>query len=194
MLGPDCSLLPPRSTPAALYGLELVGMRAVLEQEKAALVPRAFSAKNYYRMMLASGRIAGSTPVSSDCGKHPRGNFLLWINVTEQVRCRDGSVEERLLSTFGAVLHYASVYMDGQALAFTYVERVKSAKTRLGRFSYASTKYGLECILGLGGARCYVPTGALTEVLATLEREASHFVLHNREPVTDALGDRRALW
>jgi len=98
------------------------------------------------------------------------------------------------VSTFGAALHCASVYMDGQALAFAYVERVKSAKTRPSRFSYASTKYGLEFILGLGGVRCYVPIGALTYVLATLEGEASHFVLHNREPFSDDLGDRRALW
>lgn len=86
MLDPDRTLLPPRSTPAALDGLELAGMRAVLEQEKAALVPRAVLAKKYYRIMLASGRIAGSKPVGSDCGKHPRRNFLLQINSTEQVR------------------------------------------------------------------------------------------------------------
>ena len=95
--------------------------------------------------------------------------------------------ELRSVSTFGAILHYAAVVIDGQAMASAYVERVQSAKDHPGRYGHAATMYGIECILGLGGPCGYVPVGAVAEVVATIEREGLHFVLFNREPFSEDL-------
>jgi len=186
-VGPDCALLPPRSEPVGLGGAELASMRAVLIQENAHEVPLQVLSKKYYRAKLASGKIAGSKPVGSDCDKRRRRNYVVRINSREDFFLPDGSVGERTVSTFGAILHYAAVFIDGQAMAFAYVERAKSAKDRPGRYGYAATKYGIECILGLGGSCGYVPVGAVAEVVATIEREGLHFVLFNREPFSEDL-------
>jgi len=136
----------------------------------------------FYRIKLASSKIARCKPVESDCDQHKRRNYLLRINSTERVRRQDGTVEEQRVSTFGAALHYAAVFVDGRPMAFAHVERVRSAKDRRARFGYASRKFGIECILGLGGTRYYVPVGALVEVVSTIEREGVHYVLFSREP------------
>ena len=112
---------------------------------------------------------------------------MVRINSREDFILPDGSVGERPVSICGAILHYAAVFIDGQAMAFAYVERAKSAKDRPGRYGCAATKYGIECILGLGGSCGYVPVGAVAEVVATIEREGLHFVLFNREPISEGL-------
>jgi len=70
-------------------------------------------------------------------------------------------------------------------MAFAYVERFRSAEDRPGRFGYASSKFGIECILRLGGTRYYVPFGALVEVVGTIEREGAHFVSYSPEPFSE---------
>jgi len=162
-------------------------MRAVLIQEDADEVPLHDLAQKYCRANLTSGKTAGSWPVGSDCDKRRRRNYLARINSREDFFLPDSSVGERSVSTFGAILHYATVFIDGQVMAFAYVERVKSAKDRFGRYGYTATKYGTECILGLGGSCEYVPVGAVAEVVATIEREGLHFVLFNREPFSEDL-------
>jgi len=72
-------------------------------------------------------------------------------------------------------------------MAFAYVQRVKSAKDRSGRYGYTATKYGIECILRLGGSSGYVAVGAVAEVVATIEREGLHLVLFSREPFSEDL-------
>jgi len=185
-IGPDCALLPPTFADANLCGDELTRMRAVLDQEQAIQVPLIIRAKKYFRAKLASGKIAGSQQVGSDCDKHRRRNYLVRINSTKQFELPDGSIGLRPVSTFGAVLHYALVFIDGQPMAFAYVERAMSTKDRRGRFGYAASKYGVECLLGLGGLRYYVPIGAVGEVVGTMEREGVHFVLFTREPFSES--------
>ena len=160
-------------------------MRAVLAQEQANEVPPDIFAKRYYRINMASGKIAGSKPLGSDCDKHRRRNNLVRINSSEKVRLPNGSVEEGPVSTFGAVLHYAAVFTDGREMAFAFVERAKSTKDRRGRFGYSGTKFGIEVILGSRGTRYYVPVGALDEVVGTIEKEGMQFILFSREPLSD---------
>lgn len=143
-------------------------------------------AKKSFRAKLSSGKYAGSKPVGSDCDKHLRRNYLVRINTTEKLYLPNDTAGVRLDSTFGAVLQYASVFIDGQPMAFAYVDRVKSEKDRSGRFGYMGTTYDLECILGLAEMPYYVPVAVLDEVEATLEREGLHFVLHNGEPFSEA--------
>jgi len=178
LVGPDCALLPPKCSPAVLSGPELASMRAALAQEKASVAAADLVAKKYYWANLASAKYAGSRPVGSDGDKHRRRNYLVRINSTEKFYRANGTVGERPVSTFGAP-HYAAVFIDYRPVAFANVERVKSDKDRSGRFGYAATKHGIECILGLGGIPYYVPVAVLSEVVATLEREGVHFILHN---------------
>jgi len=176
VIGADCALFPPRNAPATLSGEELTSMRAVLAQKQANEVPPDILAKTYCRINMASGKIAGSKPFGSDCDKHRSRNYVVRINSTELVRLPNGSVEERPVSTFGAVLHYAAVFIDGRVMAFDFVERAKSTKERRGRFGYSGTNYEIEVILGLGGTRYYVPVGALDEAVGTIERQGMRFI------------------
>ena len=128
---------PPRTLPPHAEG---GGRRAVLAQKQANEVPPDILAKKNYRINMASGRIAGSKPLGSDCDKHRRRNYVVRISSTDEVRLPNGSVEERPASTFGAVLHYAAVFIDGLVMAFDFVERAKSAKDRRGRLEYSRTK------------------------------------------------------
>ena len=143
VIGPDCALIPPQSAPAALNGAEFASTRAVLIQENVTAVPPIILAKKYYRDKLASGKFSGSKLVGSDCDKHRRWNNLVQINSTEEFSRPDGRKGERPVSTFGAVLHYAAVYIDDRPMTFAY--------DRPGRFGYAAVKHGTECISGLGG-------------------------------------------
>jgi len=138
-VGYDCALLPPRSEPVGLGGAELASMRAVLIQANADEVPLQVLAKKYYGAKLGSGKFAGSKPVGSDCDKRRRRSYVVRINSREDFFPRDGSVGERPVSTLGAILHYAAVFMDGQAVAFAYVERAKPTKDRPGRYGYAAS-------------------------------------------------------
>jgi len=184
-IDPSCTLLPPRSAVAYLGGAELVSMRAVLAQEAVHDVPQEILAMKYYRLELASGKTARSRLMGSDCQKHRRRKHLLQINSTEMVRRRGGPLEQRHVFTFAAALHYAAVLIDGRPMAFAYVERVKPAKDRPGRYGYAATKFGIECISGSGGTRYHVPVGALAEVVSTMETEGVHCVLFSPEPFSD---------
>jgi len=161
--------------------MELASMQAALLQDSAIEVPWAIEAKKYYRAKLASGNVAESTPVGSDSDKHPPRNYLVWITSTKKFFLPDRTVGKRLVSTFGAVLHYAAVFIDGRPMSFAYVERVKSAKDRSGKYGYSTMSYGIETFLGLGGAADYVPLAALFAVVATLEREGVQFILHSQE-------------
>jgi len=176
------SLLPPRCAAAPLFGAELTAMRTALAVEEVADVPSSILAMKYFRLKLASGEIAGSKPVGTDSAKHRRRNYLLRIDSTEKRRRRDGRVVDVPVTTYGAVLHYAVVYVDGRPMAFAYVARVKSARDRAGRSGYPAQKWGIDCFLSADGVRCYVPAGAMEAVVGTLEREGVHFVLFDREP------------
>jgi len=138
---------------------ELAKMRAVLQQENAVEIPDEVKARKVFRATLASGKIAGSKRVGSDSDKHRRRNYLVRINSSEKFFLPDGSLGERPVSTFGAVRHYAVVFIDRRAMAFAYVERTWSTKDLLGRYGYAAVKLGIECFLGLGECLFTCPWG-----------------------------------
>ena len=93
-------------------------MRTALAVKEVADVPSSILAMKYLRLKLASGEIAGSKPVGTDSAKHRRRNYLLRIDSTEKRRRRDGRVVDVPVTTYGAVLHYAVVYVDGRPMAF----------------------------------------------------------------------------
>jgi len=119
--GPDSALLPRRAAPACLNMDELDTLRAVLQQENAVEIPEEIHARKHFWAKLASGKIAGSERVGSDSDKHRRRNYLVWINSSEKFFLQDGSVGQRPVSTFGAVRHYAVVFIDRRSMKFAYV-------------------------------------------------------------------------
>lgn len=110
-----------RCRAAPLAGAELTAMRAALAMEGITNVPSAILAMKYFRLKLITGVIAGSKPIGSDPDKHRRRNYLLKLNSTEKIRRRDGKVVDASVTTYGAVLHYALVRVDGGPLALAYV-------------------------------------------------------------------------
>lgn len=89
------------------------------------------------------------------------------------------------VTTYGTVLHYALVHVDGGPLAFAYVSRAGSARDRDGRGGYTAERWGTDCFLSVDGTRSYAPAGAMEAVVGTLEREGVHYVLFNYEPVSE---------
>jgi len=147
------SLLPPRCKEMQLAGAELTAMRAALAAEGVNEVPASILAVKYFRLKLTSGKSSGTKPVGSDSIEHRRRNYLLRINSTERRRRRDGRVVDVPVTTYGAVLHYALVFVDGRAMAFAYVARVKSTADRAGRSGYPATRFGIDCFKCADGVR-----------------------------------------
>jgi len=181
-VGPDCALLSRKKRILHLSGMELEGMRAARMLQSATEMPLTVEAKKYYRAKLASGSVAGSTPVGSNSDKHRRRNYFVRINSKEEFFLPDRTVAKHLGLTFGAVFHYAAVFIDGRAMSLAYAEQVKTAKDRFGRYGYLAMSYRTETFFGLGGSTYYLPVAALSAVVATVEREGLHYVLHTREP------------
>ena len=123
---------------------ELDCMRAVLIKGNADEVPLQSLAEKYDRAKLASGKNSGSKPVGSDCDKRRRRKYMIRVNSQEAFFLPDGFVGERPILTFETILHCAAVFIGGPAIAFAYVECVKSDKDRPGQYGYAATKYGIE--------------------------------------------------
>jgi len=162
------SLLPPRCKEMQLTGAELTAMRAALAAEGVDEVPTSILAMKCFLLKLTSVKIAGSKPMGSDSIEHRRRNYLLRIDSTERRRRRDGRVVDVPVTTYGAVLHYALVFVDGRARAFAYVARVKSTEDRAGRSGCPATRFGIDCFKSADGVRYYAPAGAMEAVVGTL--------------------------
>lgn len=181
------ALMPPRTRAAPLQGEELTCMRAVLLADGVNLMDEPIIAVKYFRLRFAGGGIAGARPIRAESERHCRRNFLVRVNSSERRRAANGQVQEVAVSTYGAVLHYAAVPVVGEPghKVFAFMERIKSARDRSGRYGYAAQKWGRDCFYGFGGAKQYVPVGALDAAVGTLEREGLHAVLFDREPFSE---------
>ena len=179
------TLLPPRALAAPLVGPELTAMRVALASEGVTELPPTILAMMYLRVRLTNGTIAGSKTLGSDSARHRRWNYLLRINSKEKRRRRDGRVVEVPVSTYGAVLQYILVHIDGRPLAFAYVAPVKSGQDGAGRSGYPAHRFRIDCFLSADEVRSYAPAGAMDAAVGTLERDGVHFVLFDREPFSD---------
>lgn len=178
----DALLLPPRCPPAFLDGVELTSMRAAIAIELGEEAPHSILAQKYFRLRLMVGGTAGSRPAGSDCTKQRRRNYFLRICSTERVRQPDGrSVVTSPAATYGAVLHYAVVFVDSRPMWFAYVASVRSVVHCRDRFGYAARRHGISCITGIDGERFSVPSNALEGMVGTLEREGVRFILNDTE-------------
>lgn len=175
-------LLPPRSKPAMLSGVELDAMKAVLTAERVDPVPDAIRGLKYCRVRLENGVVAGSRSCPSDDDGARRRNNFVRVRSSDRVEGADGAEQAVNVTVYGLVLHYVAVFASGTPLAFASIECIRSGGDRLGKYGLPETRFGLPCFSSLGGLRRYVAVGAIDAVVATLYTRGKHHILHPREP------------
>jgi len=176
---PRVMLLPPKTRPVGLAGPELQRMKAVLALEGVTEIPSSIIAKKYFRMRLNRGQLCGSFRTNSTTDS--RRDNLVRVNSTVQRRTTGGGVEEVDATVYGAVHHFAVVYIAGAARAYAYIECVKSSGDRQGSFGLPEKRRDTDCFISLGGAKRYVNALAIEAVVGTLFVRSRHVVLFCRD-------------
>jgi len=172
---PPVYLLPPRHDPAHLTGLELARRPEVLSLQGIGAVPNQVLAKKYFGLKLARGQVAGTTKQAS-----PRNylrNHLVRVLSTMEQRSRGGGVARAAATVYGAVHHYAVVYVAGKPMAFALIECVVSSADRRGTYALPEKRQGTDCFTSLGGRLRYVNALAIDGVVGTLEVRKRHVVM-----------------
>lgn len=101
-----------------------------------------------------------------------------------QAARRRGGVERVPVNVYGAVHHYAVVYI-GEALdAYAYIECIKSFVDRHGASGMPHKRPDTECITSLGGAMRQVSVSAIDAVVGPLFLRDRHVILYAREAFT----------
>jgi len=85
------------------------------------------------------------------------------------------------VNVYGAVHHYALVYIDGNPQAFAYIECVKSTADRNGALGLAEKRRDTECFSSLRGEMRYVSVMSIDAVVGTLFVRERHVLLYTRE-------------
>jgi len=121
-------------------------MKAVLSLEDASTILNRIEAKKYFRMRLENGQLAW-TVSSNDEMDDRRRDHLVWVSSYFQQAARRGQgVQRANVSVYGAVHHYALVYIDENPQAFAYIEWVKSTADRRLAFGLAEKRRDTECL------------------------------------------------
>ena len=178
---PKVDLLPPTRDASDLIGQELSRMKAVLSLEDASTIPNRIKAKKYFRMRLANGQIAGTVSSNDEMDDRRRDHLVRVSSYVQQAARRGKGVQRANVNVYGAVHHYALVYIDGNPQAFAYIECVKSTADRHGAFGLAEKRRDTECFSSLGGEMRYVSVMSIDAVVGTLFVRERHVVLYTRE-------------
>jgi len=131
---PNVNVLPPRKAAAALIGAEIARMKAVLVLEGVAEVPSHIFAKKYFRARLANGQISGTVSSSEDAGDWRRDHLVRVRSHVSQTTGRGRRQERVPVNVYGAVHHYAVIFVAGELKKFAYIECVRSSAHRLGAY------------------------------------------------------------
>lgn len=175
-------LLPPRSKPAMLSGVELDAIKAVLTAERVDPVPDAIRGLKYFRVRLENGVVAGSRSCPSDDDGARRRNIFVRVRSSDRVEGADGAEQAVHVTVYGLVFHYVAVFASGTPSAFAYIECIRSGKDRLGKYGLPETCFRLSCFSSFGGLRRYVAVEAIDAVVGTLFNRGKHHILLPREP------------
>jgi len=176
---PSILLLPPKAKPAGLTGPELQRMNAVLALEGLNEIPATIIAKKYFRMRLARGQVCGTFRTNS--ASDSRRDYLVSVRSTVERRARGGGGEEVEATVYGAVHHFAVVYVAGAPRVFAYIECVKSSVDRRGAYGLPERRRNTDCFSSLGGVKRYVSALAIDAVVGTLFVRSRHVVLYCRD-------------
>jgi len=175
---PGVWLLPPRHSPGPLTGMELERMREVLSLEGVIDIPDQIMAKKYFGLKLARGQVAGSVKGSR---RVSRRNHLVRVESSVKRCSRGGGMEEAVVAVYGAVHHYAVVYVAGKVMAFALIECVVSSADRRGTYGLPETRRDTDCFTSLGGRLRYVDVLAIDAVVGTLYVRSKHVVSFCRD-------------
>lgn len=137
-----------------------------------------FWPKAYFRSRLAGGVIGGSVATN---GPGRRRNNLLKIDSEDLHEMRTGAVRRVAVTTYGLAHHYALVHV-GEPRAFAYVECVRSAADRHGKYELPDRRLDMDCFSCVDGRTKYIPVLAVSGVVGTPCRDGRHFVSFAREP------------
>jgi len=178
---PKVSPFSPRKGAAALIGSELAQMKPVLSLEGVSDVrPRIF-AKKYFRLKLASGQIAGIVTSSEEAADR-RQDYLVRVSSHMLRTTGRGRGQERVpVNVYGAVHHYAVIFVAGVFKDFAYIECVRSTADRTGAYGLPEKRGDTECFSSLGGTMRYVHVMSVDAVVGTLYVRGKHVFLSTRE-------------
>ena len=96
-------------------------------------------------------------------------------------RTRGGDTEKAIVSIYGAVHHYAVVFVNGQPMAFVFFECVVSSSDCYGKNGLPEKRRGTDCFTCLGGRLRYVDVEVINAVVGTLDVRKRHAVLFCRD-------------
>jgi len=178
---PKVSLFSPRKGAAALIGSELAQMKPVLALEGVSDVrPRIF-AKKYFRLKLASGQIPGIVASSEEAADRRR-DYLVRVSSHMLRTTGRGRGQERVpVNVYGAVHHYAVIFVAGALKAFAYIECVRSTADRTGAYGLPEKRGYTECFSSLGGTVRYVHVMSIDAVVGALFVRGKHVFLSTRK-------------
>ena len=178
---PNVNLLSPRQSAAALICQELVRMKAVLALEGDAEVPPQIFDKKYFRLRMEIGQLAGTVSSSEEAAERRR-DYLVRVSSHMLQTTGLGRGQERVpVNVYGAVHHYAVIFVAGAFKDFAYIECVRSTADRTGAYSLPEKRGDTECFSSLGGAMRYVHVMSIDAVVGTLSVTGKHVFLSTRE-------------
>jgi len=172
-------LLPPRTRPFELCGAELDHLRAALILEQVMDLPNQIMAIKFFRLKLTNGVVAGSAATKT---ARTRRNNLLRIAAVDERENRAGVRQEYPIDVYGLALFYIVVVIRNQPMAFAYIECIKSAADRDGKWGIPEKWRRMDCFTALGGRRKFVPLMAVDAVVGTLQRDGRERILFCRSP------------
>jgi len=108
-------------------------------------------AKKYFRMELARGQTCGS--VRTNSGSDSRRDFLVRVRSTVERRKRGGVSRLADATVYGAVHHFAVVYVAGAPRFFACIECVQSSVDRRGTFGLSDRRRETDCLSSVGGVK-----------------------------------------
>jgi len=159
--------------------MELERMREVLDLEGVAVVPDRVTAKKYFALRLAPGQVAGT--IRGARSINYRRNHLVRVTLRVNRRTRGGRVEQAAATVYGAVHHFALVFVGDTPMVFAEIECVISCADRRGTYGLPEQRRDTHFFTSLGGRLRYVNVLAIDAIVGTLDMAKKHGVLCCRD-------------
>jgi len=178
------TLMSPRKRPEVMAGHELHSLLKVLQCNREGALPAQICCKKYFRAVLPSGAVAGSTTLDSDSSTAQRRNRFVRVRITVRVLTAAGCMRQEERPAYGLVDNFLLVRVGGKLGTYACIRCVKSNSDTLGRYGLPSIFHDMDSFREYSGCSRYVDVLAIDNSAGTLKREAIHVVLYTRYPCT----------
>jgi len=115
------TLMSPRARPEVMAGHELQSLLMVLERNRQGALPSQIFGKKYFRAVLPSGAVAGSTTLESDSSTAQRRISFVRVRSTVRVRTAAGGERHEERPAYGLVDHFLLVRLCGKLGVYAYI-------------------------------------------------------------------------